>query len=440
MLLTALALLMICSGVISFALHLRKRQSDPKKRALYVNTYLILSSAAVCVGLSVLLTSISLKFPITTDAADPGTTSTRDTRGAYDPDEGDAEDLNEFFASSSEGETLVLPKRNYALSGHVLLPRENDVLIDARGTTFTGQAVFLGVGSSGLSWNGGTFVGDGTDETRQTFNLFKTNNSSFREMHFERTLSFGNHAFDLLGSTNVLIEHLTVTGYGESTDTSGLSPHALYAEAIQVDYALRSGIGNDATAELISHHGGEFDGTPSAKIVVRDSAFEPSYDEFGRMEAWAPTPFGSHFSDNPEEPLGELVLENSTIIDPIPVPGRTSGRWSGVLHFSPAKRIAILDNYLELSQSEVRPTWIEIERQESADIENRQSPEVQVQVLRNTFAGAPPFEGYIVLDGEQPEGQWNDQPLTAESNSLTIGREIFRLEILECAIRNGGCE
>lgn len=326
------------------------------------------------------------------------------------------EELNARFAAAEVGENIDLSDDFYAIDGHILLPSSANVSIDATGATFRGRAVFLAVGAEGLTWTGGAFVGDGTASTRVTFNLFQTGEASFNDMTFDRTISFGNHAFDLLGSKNTLIDNVTVTGYGADLDIDDLPSHAKFAEAIQVDFAHSDGVGNDKTIDLIKKHGGTFDKAPTRGVTIQHSRFEPSYDYAGSLTSWAPTPFGSHshnpHGDNPRD----LRFINNFVLHPIPLNREDSDSWTGAIHFAAASDIEISHNYFESGETDRRQSWIELPPDS-----NTVGSTIDVKVLANVFAGAPPAEGYLLnlANRDAEEIQGSEREILVQDNRLT---------------------
>ena len=348
---------------------------------------------------------------------------TSETRphGTQEPsDKDDTDWINERFAAARPGDKIDLPAQDYEVRGHIILPRSSDVSIDATGARFRGQAVFLSIASTGMSWSGGSFVGDGTSEQRLVFSLFRMNRAKFTNMSFERTTAFANHTFDLLGCKEVTLENITIEGYGASQDIVDLSPHERYAEAIQIDTAHETGVGNERAIELIEEAGGVFDGSATSGLVVRDSYFGPSRDAAGDLRAWAPSPLGSHAYAS-EGPPSDVVFERNRVVSPIPMRETSGGRWAGALHFAAIQGLTVRYNDFDQADASRRDAWLQFE-QRNAPTGGRHSgiqPSTEdIVVEGNTFDGAPPLKAYVLFDAFRDDAEASFLGVTIANNAF----------------------
>lgn len=342
----------------------------------------------------------------------PAASDDQDGESTADPGH-DTRYLNDLFSNASKDEHIRLRPDSYKIEGHVVLPQSDNVTIDARGSEFQGKAIFLSAATSGLTWEGGSFVGDGTHNTRISFVLLKTENSSFSDMNFDRTTPFGDHVFDLLGCTDTTIQQLVVTGYGHTPDTSELPPHSLYAEAIQVDFAAESGLGKDVDVDLLLNNGGEFDGSPTSGLKVVESVFQPKRAPDGSLVAWAPPAFGNHSPNTSDEVPSDLTFSRNVVVDSVPTIGLSNGPWNGALHIGSVSGLDVSRNYFEFSEMNDRHLWIEVGTNppHSEDAEPSSAPTVEnISVRDNVFAGSPPRTAYMALG----------TPLPAKTNSSTV--------------------
>ncbi|GIN58467.1 hypothetical protein J8TS2_27860 [Lederbergia ruris] len=308
----------------------------------------------------------------------------------------DTTSVQKLFSNAHANSTIILPKGTYELSGYIELPRENNVTIDATDAVFTGQITFLSAGNSGMKWKGGTF--NGTGDTRLGFTLLHVENASFDGMTFNRATRFGQHVFDLLGSSDLTFKNLIVAGYGNSTDLSGLSAYQKYAEAIQTDYAIAGASGSTASEELLISYGGELDGAATGGITVKNSQFIPYYEN-GKMLSWAQSPMGQHLYAKDTQNY-DINFTQNIVTNPIPLNEITQNKYTGALHFVSIKNLTITDNVFTSNHVAKRENWIQVVNNANTTNPGNGSgnlPTSGVHISRNNFIGVQPTQSYVSL-------------------------------------------
>ncbi|GIN73400.1 hypothetical protein J14TS2_38750 [Bacillus sp. J14TS2] len=308
----------------------------------------------------------------------------------------DSASVQEMFSNAEPDSTITFPEGTYELSGYIELPREDNVTIDATDAIFTGQVTFLSAGNSGMKWKGGTF--NGTGDARLGFTLLHVENATFEGITFNRVTGFGQHVFDLLGSSNLLFDNLTVAGYGNTTDLSGIDGSQKYAEAIQTDYAITDASGSTASEERLISYGGELDGAATEGVTVKNSQFVPYYEN-GNMLSWAQSPMGQHIYAKDAQ-NSDITFTQNTVTDPIPLNEIAQNKYTGALHFVSVKNLVITDNEFTTNHSAERENWIQIVNNSNSKNPGNGSgnlPTVGVDISRNNFYGVQPTQSYVSL-------------------------------------------
>lgn len=319
--------------------------------------------------------------------------------GAPRPEENDrTAELNEMFAAADPDDSLVLAPGTYVISDYLLLPSSPGVTINAKDAVFRGRSVILGAETIDLTWIGGEFLGDGSNSSRISFNLFGGRDLTFDGLTFDGALPFGNHAFDLLGTQNIEIQDLTISGYGNQIDVDHLPPHSVLAEAVQLDHASRDGIGLEETVQLLESMNVDFDGRAAKDVSVTNSIFQAKYSEDGRVIAWAPSPFGNHSPGAAGKHPESLKFQGNLVIDPIPMSPASDDYSGGVLHFDSVDTVSIAGNWFQICQAEAPYAWIEFRRTEEREPSGQPHDE-SYAIDSNTFVGPEPERDFIVSTG-----------------------------------------
>lgn len=289
--------------------------------------------------------------------------------------------------------------------------------INATEARFTGWVVFLSAGNSGMTWTGGTFDGDGTQ--RLGFTLLHVTDATFEGIQFNQAVAFGQHLFDLLGSSDILFDNITARGYGEGTDVAELSPATKYKEAIQIDYAIPGASGSSASEERLLEYGGELDGAATGDITVTNSKFLPQYEE-GNMTAWAQSPMGQHLYAKDTQNHG-ITFSGNTVVDPIPLNDFSQEKYTGTLHFVSIRDLSIVDNVFSSSDA-TRRDWIQVvNNANTTNPGNGQGnlPTVGVEIAGNQFTDDPPERSYVMLMADKKNTNFTISDVAITNNTIS---------------------
>ena len=226
-----------------------------------------------------------LDYGAVADAIDGGGT---DNTAAF-------QDAMDAAWGGGKGGTMLIPPGAYHLFGYVKL-RSNVRIIGhgatvrkygLSGSTYTAfQALSSGSKGYGSSARNVTFEGLAF---RGRFSGPGTGNGIAVTMHHAQDVTFrkcvwtetniGGHAIDLMGCSGIVVDDCTFSGFNPS-----LTDNREYVEAIQLDYSMADGGGDDMTAS--------FDGLPTVNVTVQNSRFLPQ--TIGLTTYPAPNPLGSH--------------------------------------------------------------------------------------------------------------------------------------------------
>ncbi|QIK63022.1 hypothetical protein G7068_07295 [Leucobacter viscericola] len=295
--------------------------------------------------------------------------------------------LGDLFASAQAGATITVPARTYNLTGDVIeLPYASNVTVIATGATFTGQATFGSALGQGLKWTGGTFTAGGSGGSVH-FALMQVKNAAFTDMKFDRAVAFRTHVFDVMASDSIRINNIRVIGYGSGTDFTGLTDHARYAEAVQIDRHAEGSGGNAWNYGLDrlfkKRAGGNYflPDRHSTNVTVENSTFEAARDGSGKVISWAQSPIGQHFAGSSNEAIN-IVFRNNVVIDPVPVGGTA---YDGALHFSPVAGLTVTGNTFRANER--IGVWIQLVTEKKLT--------KGVNISGNKFYGMKPSNSFV---------------------------------------------
>lgn len=327
--------------------------------------------------------------------------------------------VQKLFKQAGPNSTVDLPAGKYELGGYIQLPRAKNVTINAHGARFTGWVTFLSAGNSGMKWLGGTFAGDG--RSRLGFTLLHVRNAKFDGIHFNQADTFGQHLFDLLGSSGLVFDNITARGYGDTTDLSGLEPHDKYAEAIQTDYAIHGASGSEASEQRLLDYGGDLDGAATQDVTVKNCQFRPRYDQ-GEMSAWAQSPLGQHVYGKDVQ-NNNVTFRDNTVDDPTPLNDIAQKKYTGALHFVSIRHLNITNNTFSSSKAAKREDWIQVVNNANYTNPGDGSgnlPTVRVKISRNRFEGRAPTHSYVNLISDKGNPKFRICGVAVTDNTASV--------------------
>jgi len=275
--------------------------------------------------------------------ADAGTTGGTDNTGPFQSA------MDKAWGSFGQGGTMLIPPGNYHLFGYVRLRSNVRILgygatirkYGLSGSTYSAfQALSAGAkgyGSSarnvlfeGLSFRG-RFSGSGTGNGI-CVTMHHAQDVTFRKCAWTET-NIGGHAIDLMGCSGVLVDDCSFSGFNPS-----LTDNREYVEAIQLDYSMADGGGDDTAAS--------FDGLPTINVTVQNSRFLPQ--TIGATTYPAPNPLGSH-SRVDGRWLEDIKFLNNYVEgchEPVSTDG-FADRCKGWLHFFCTRGVEIRGNHFK---------------------------------------------------------------------------------------------
>lgn len=334
----------------------------------------------------------------------------------------DGDQLQELFSRAEPGSTIDVPAGTYQVDDYVELPRADNVTVNAAGATFTGWVVFLSAGNSGMTWTGGTFDGDGTQ--RLGFTLLHVTDAAFQDIEFRQAAAFGQHLFDLLGSSGLTFDRITTRGYGDTADVTDVPAAQQYKEAIQTDYAIPGASGSAASEDLLLGYGGTLDGAATADVTIKNSRFLPRFDG-DETAAWAQSPVGQHVYAKNDQNHG-ITFTGNTVVDPIGLNDAPQDKYTGALHFVSIRDLTIADNEFSSSQAR-RKDWIQVVN--NANTVNPGDgtgnlPTVGVKITGNQFTdGTAPQRSYVMLMADKNNANFTLSDLTITGNTANTDGE-----------------
>ena len=133
----------------------------------------------------------------------------------------------------------------------------------------------------------GSLKADFTHETPK-FNaihnlLVHTQNVTFKDWTVNAGLYFGTHTFDIMGSSNIVVDNFTSQGMGvkaytkeelEGVNKNPYAQHSLYAEAVQIDYASYGASGMKDWSSTGLWRNDKEDMLPSSNITIKNGTFK----------------------------------------------------------------------------------------------------------------------------------------------------------------------
>lgn len=177
---------------------------------------------------------------------------------------------------------VIIPDGNYLMLENIYLASNLNLEL-AHGAVIKSNYKWLVLknGTHDVKVSGGTFRGNFEQKQAFMITLHHAKDCSFENINLEECL-IAEHVFDIGGSQNINIDHCNFSGKLANPDRD-------FAEAIQVDYSIYSGLGYKDEEER-----GACDGAPCSDITVTNCRFTPVYDEEGNIKYPAPMPFGNH--------------------------------------------------------------------------------------------------------------------------------------------------
>lgn len=273
--------------------------------------------------------------------------------------DGETDDTEAFQSAidaiaESGGGTLRIPPRTYVIAPVTpVVLRADDMTVIATGATFRrpnlkGRPSIMfaantrgepgyGSGVRNLTWRGGRFVGDLSDDNAICpFGLHHAQHCLFEGIESENCHAPNSHQFDLGGCDDITIRHCTFRGQ-QATETGG-------GEAIQIDASFRGTLSGGT--ENVG-----FSGLPSRRITVEHCTFEPFTDAAGTV--WpGPTPMGNHFAVEGVH-YEDIRFAHNQVTDPRTAVlfGDHRDTWRGTVHFIAVHGLEIIGNTFTMTQS-----------------------------------------------------------------------------------------
>ena len=178
----------------------------------------------------------------------------------------------------------------------------------------------------------GSLKADFTHETPK-FNaihnlLVHTQNVTFKDWTVNAGLYFGTHTFDIMGSSNIVVDNFTSQGLGvkaytkeelEGINKNPWAQHSLYAEAVQIDYAGYSASGMKDWSTTGLWRNDKEDLLPSSNITIKNSTFKGYNGKTGdaiikgtndTINLPYGATIGSHYVRN--QPYRNITITNNT--------------------------------------------------------------------------------------------------------------------------------